>query len=111
MRRVLRYSYPYRYKIMGMLVMILTTTGLTLLTPLILRDLIDRTIPSGDVNRLIWLALALLVIPLLRGIISVFQRQLNAQVGEESSTTCGWPCFRACSVCRCAFSPIPKSAS
>jgi len=82
MRRVLRYSYPYRYKIMGMLVMILTTTGLTLLTPLILRDLIDRTIPSGDVNRLIWLALALLVIPLLRGIISVFQRQLNAQVGE-----------------------------
>jgi ATP-binding cassette, subfamily B, bacterial len=82
MQRVLGYSKPYRWQIAGMLVMILLTTGLTLLTPLILRDLVDRTIPTGDINRLVLLALGLLLIPALGGIINVVQRRLNAWVGE-----------------------------
>ncbi len=47
-----------------------------------MRDLIDKTIPSRDLNRLIWLAAALLGIPLASGLINVFQRRLNAAVGE-----------------------------
>lgn len=43
-----------------MLLLILSNTGLTLLNPLILRDLIDKTIPAGNITRLIWLSLALL---------------------------------------------------
>lgn len=82
LKRVMRYSYPYRWQIAGMLVMILFSAGLTLLSPLILRDLIDRTIPSGDLNRLVLLALALLLIPAFGGVINVFQRRLNASVGE-----------------------------
>ncbi len=82
MQRVLSYSKPYRWQIAGMLAMILLTTGLTLLTPLILRDMIDRTIPAGDVNRLVLLALGLLLIPALGGAINVVQRRLNAWVGE-----------------------------
>ena len=54
----------------------------TLLTPLILRDLIDNTIPSGNVTRLIFLALALLLIPVIGGAIGIVQRRLNALVGE-----------------------------
>jgi ATP-binding cassette, subfamily B, bacterial len=82
MLRVLGYSKPYRWQIAGMLAMILLTTGLTLLTPLILRDLIDRTIPSGDIDRLVLLALGLLLIPAIGGGINVIQRRLNASVGE-----------------------------
>jgi len=82
LKRVLRYSQPYRWKIIGMLVLILASTGLALLTPLIMRTLIDQTIPQGNVKQLVWLAFAMLLIPALNGIISVFQRQLNAQVGE-----------------------------
>ncbi|MBN2147420.1 MAG: ABC transporter ATP-binding protein [Anaerolineales bacterium] len=82
LRRVLSYSNPYRWQIAGMLLMILFTTGLTLLTPLIMRDMIDRTIPSKDTARLMWLALALLAIPALRGVVGVAQRRLNAGVGE-----------------------------
>jgi ATP-binding cassette subfamily B protein len=63
LRRVLGYSRPYQWLIAGMLGMIILTTGLNLLNPLILRDLIDRTIPSGDLRRLAVLALALLLIP------------------------------------------------
>ena len=82
LKRVLSYGRRFRWHIAAMLVMILITTGLTLVTPLILRDLIDRTIPSGNLNRLILLALGLLLIPSLGGGINVFQRRLNAFVGE-----------------------------
>jgi ATP-binding cassette subfamily B protein len=80
--RVLGYSKPYRWKLVAMLVLILGSTGLTLLTPLILRDLIDKTIPSGNLSRLTFLAVSLLLIPVVGGVLGVFQRRLNATVGE-----------------------------
>ena len=82
MRRVLRYSYPYRWRIAGMLALILVNTGLTLLTPLILRTLIDRALPDKDLNLLVRLALGLLIIPALGGGLNVVQRRLNARIGE-----------------------------
>jgi ATP-binding cassette subfamily B protein len=82
LKRVLGYSLPYRRQLIGMLSAILIDTGLTLLTPLILRDLIDHTIPSGNINRLVLLAFALLLIPALGGLINVVQRRWNATVGE-----------------------------
>ena len=51
MKRVLAYSAAYRWHLAGMLALILASSGLSLLSPLILRDLIDNTIPSGNVNR------------------------------------------------------------
>jgi ATP-binding cassette subfamily B protein len=80
--RVLRYAGPYRWRIGGMLALILAHTGLMLATPLILRDLIDRTIPSGNIGRLVWLAVALLLVPTANGAINVVQRRLSARVGE-----------------------------
>jgi len=82
LRRVLSYSRPYRWQIAGLLVTILVTTGLTLVTPLILRDLIDNTIPQKNIPRLMVLALALLFIPALGGVLNVLSRRLNARIGE-----------------------------
>jgi ATP-binding cassette subfamily B protein len=82
LKRVVGYARPYRWHIAGMLVMILTNTGLTLLTPLILRQLIDKTIPGKNIHQLVLLALALLFIPAVGGGINVLQRRLNAFVGE-----------------------------
>ena len=80
--RVLTYARGYWWHIAGMLVTILMTTGLSLLTPLIFRNMIDVVIPAKDVNRLVWLALALLAIPAFSGAIRVVQRRLNSMVGE-----------------------------
>lgn len=80
--RVLTYARGYWWHIAGMLVTILLTTGLSLLTPLIFRNMIDVVIPAKDVNRLIWLGVALLAIPALTGVVNVFQRRLNSTVGE-----------------------------
>jgi len=80
--RVLTYARGYWWHIAGMLVTITMTTGLSLLTPLIFRNMIDVVLPAKDVQRLIWLGVALLGIPLLEGGINVIQRRLNATVGE-----------------------------
>lgn len=82
LKRVLHYAKPYRWLIGGILLLILAQTGLALLTPLILRDLLDNTIPAGDIHRLVLLAVALLLIPILNGAIRVVQRRMNARVGE-----------------------------
>jgi ATP-binding cassette subfamily B protein len=82
LKRVLDYARPYRVLIGGLLLLILAQTGLLLLTPLILRDLIDRTIPQGNTSRLIWLAIALFLIPVVNGLINVSQRRINSRVGE-----------------------------
>jgi ATP-binding cassette subfamily B protein len=80
--RVLAYAKPYWWHIGGMLVTILLTTGLSLLTPLIFRYLIDKVLPSKNLNQLTLMAAALFLVPILNGGISVIQRRLNATVGE-----------------------------
>jgi ATP-binding cassette subfamily B protein len=80
--RVLNYAKPYWGHIAGMLVLILLSTGLGLVSPLIFRTMIDTVLPSKNLNQLTLLAVALLALPILNGGISVVQRRLNVQVGE-----------------------------
>ena len=82
LKRVLDYAKPYHRQIVFMLLIILITSGLGLLSPLILRDLIDRTLPQKDLKRLIFLSIALLLIPAVNGGLNVVQRRLNATIGE-----------------------------
>ncbi len=80
--RVLQYAKPYWWHIGGMLVTILISTGLSLVTPLIFRQMIDTVLPAKNINQLTLLAFALLLVPMLNGGISVIQRRLNSAVGE-----------------------------
>jgi len=82
LKRVMKYARPYLWFILGMLAITLVNSGLSLVNPLILRDLIDRTLPNKDLQRLALLVAALLAIPLLTGGLNVLLRQLNARVGE-----------------------------
>ena len=82
LKRVMGYARPYIWLILAMLVLTLITSGLSLLNPLILRQLIDKTLPGKDLHQLVWLVVALLAIPLMTSGLNVFLRQLNARVGE-----------------------------
>lgn len=86
-RRVLGYARPYRIPIIIGLVLILIQSGIGLLTPLILRDLLDNTFPSelnplGDVARLDRLALGLILIPIVSSVIGIIIRRVNSRIGE-----------------------------
>ncbi len=80
--RVWKFARPYWIAVSGLLITILLITGLSLVSPLLYRNLIDYAIPSSDITRLNWLALGMIGIPLLNGVIGVWQRRLNSTIGE-----------------------------
>ncbi len=89
-RRVLAYANPYRVRIVIVLVLILIQSGLGLLTPLIVRDLLDHTLNQASIaadvaaaaSRLNLLALGLVLIPVISSAVGIIIRQLNSFVGE-----------------------------
>jgi ATP-binding cassette, subfamily B, bacterial len=81
-KRVLYYAKPHRLRIILVLISIIASTLLGLVSPLLFGQLIDVALPQKNVGLLDLLALGIVIIPLLTGLISVFQRQLNAAIGE-----------------------------
>ncbi|MBI2954775.1 MAG: ABC transporter ATP-binding protein [Chloroflexi bacterium] len=80
--RVSGYARPYLRRILLMLATILIISTLTLVPPLLYRDLIDTALPQRDFARLNWLAIGMISIPLLNGLVGIIQRYLSAGIGE-----------------------------
>lgn len=80
--RVWRFATPYQGQVLLLLLTIMLISGLSLISPLLFRALIDQAIPERDFTLLNWLALGMVGIPIINGVIGVWQRQLNSAVGE-----------------------------
>ena len=81
--RVWGFARPYTRHVLLLLVSIILTTGITLVSPLLMRSLIDDAIPNADTRLLNMLALGLIAVPVLNGVVGVWQRDLSAYVGES----------------------------
>ncbi len=81
-KRVFGYARPYVRPILVMLAIILAITLLSLIPPLLVRDLIDTALPQRDLGRLNLLALGMIAIPLVTGLLGVGQRYLGSSIGE-----------------------------
>ncbi len=82
LRRVARYALPYWKLVVVILATILLISLLSLIPPLLIRALIDSAIPNGDLRQLNWLALGMIVVPLVNGLLGVAQRYASAVIGE-----------------------------
>ncbi|MDE0138361.1 MAG: ABC transporter ATP-binding protein [bacterium] len=82
LRRVFAYGKPYRMLLVGVLVTILVVSGLTVVPPLLIRDLVDNAIPAADVGRLTFLGVAMVVVPLISVSVGALQRWMSATAGE-----------------------------
>ena len=82
LRRVGQYAWPYWAGVVVMLTTIVAISVLSLLPPLLLRDLIDTALPKRDMGRLNLLALGMIAVPLANGLIGVAQRYASSRVGE-----------------------------
>lgn len=80
--RVWSYARPYRGAIIFVLLGIFTGTLLDRIAPLLVRTLIDAAIPQRNIGLLNLLALGLIGIPLVGGLVDVWQRRYSARVGE-----------------------------
>jgi ATP-binding cassette subfamily B protein len=83
MRRVLGFFLPYKRQVALTLVAILLVSGLGLVNPYLLKLIIDRAIPQRDLD-LLYLYVALMVtIPIVTGLIGVWQTYLNTVTGQR----------------------------
>lgn len=81
--RLLRYLKPYRLRMVLALGLLFITTGLGLVFPLILRDLLDIVLDSADLTELNNITVLLLAVFGTQSILQVFQRFNLAYVGER----------------------------
>lgn len=81
--RVWDFARPYTRQVVMLLISILLTTAITLVSPLLMRSLIDDAIPNANRRLLNLLAVGLIAVPVLNGVVGVWQRDLSAFVGES----------------------------
>jgi len=82
LRRVAGYARPYAGQVLIILATLIVISGLSLLPPLLIRDLLDRALPNRDISRLNLLALGMVVVPVVNGLLGVAQRFASASIGE-----------------------------
>lgn len=82
-RRVGALFNPYRTRLAGVLSLILVSAGLGIVTPFLLRDVLDTALPERDNALLSALVGGMIAIAILTGTIGVWQTLLSNQVGQS----------------------------
>jgi len=82
LRRVAGYAWPYWVWAVLMVGLIILSSLINLIPPLLYRDLIDNALPNGNMARLNLLALGVIGVPLIVGLLDLVQRFLSASIGE-----------------------------
>ena len=81
LRRVVRLYSPYRLQLGTVITLVLVTAALGVVTPLLIREIIDNAIENRDRPLLIWLVSAIIGITALSGVFNLLQAYLNTKVG------------------------------
>jgi ATP-binding cassette subfamily B protein len=74
---------PYRRRLSAVLGLIALSAGLGIVTPFLLRDVLDVAIPHHDTTLLAWLVGAMIAISVATAVISVGQTWLSNVVGQR----------------------------
>jgi ATP-binding cassette subfamily B protein len=82
-RRIAALFAPYRRRLSAVLGLIALSAGLGMVTPFLLRDVLDHAIPDGDTTLLAWLVGAMIAISVATGVIGVGQTWLSNLVGQR----------------------------
>jgi ATP-binding cassette subfamily B protein len=82
-RRIAALFRPYRRRLGAVLALIALSAGLGMVTPFLLRDILDQAIPQNDTTLLTWLVAAMVAIAIATGVIGVGQTWLSNLVGQR----------------------------
>src|SRR3990172_3401304 len=82
LRRVWGYGRPYLRPLAFLLSIIVVTSLVELVPPLLYRDLFDNVLPNRDYGRLALLGVLMLAVPLVNSLVGVGERVLSARIGE-----------------------------
>ncbi len=83
LRRVARLFEPYRMRLSGLLALIFLAAGLGVVSPFLLRGVLDTAIPQHDTRLLTLLVGGMIVLSVLTSVIGVAQTWISNQVGQR----------------------------
>ncbi|HEY3191087.1 MAG TPA: ABC transporter ATP-binding protein, partial [Solirubrobacteraceae bacterium] len=83
LRRIARLFRPYRGRLAAVLALIALSAGLAMVSPFLLREVLDVAIPQADTTLLTWLVLGMIAISVVTGALGVGQTWLSNVVGQR----------------------------
>jgi len=81
--RIAALFVPYRHRLGAVVALIMLGSGLSALSPFLLRSVLDRAIPRHDTSLLTLLVLGMIAIGIATGALSVAQTWLSNMVGQR----------------------------
>ena len=82
-RRVLRLFSPYRWRLAAVIGLIVFSSGLGVISPFLLRGVLDTALPDHDATLLTELVLGMIAIAIATGAISVGQTYMSNVIGQR----------------------------
>jgi ATP-binding cassette, subfamily B, bacterial len=83
LRRIGRLFAPYRVRLSGLLALIFLSAGLGVISPFLLRGVLDTAIPHRDTSLLTLLVGGMILLSIIGGVIGVAQTWISNQVGQR----------------------------
>ena len=81
--RIARLFKPYRARLASVLALIGLSAGLSMISPFLLREVLDKAIPEADTALLTWLVAGMVAISVATGALGVAQTWLSNLVGQR----------------------------
>ncbi len=82
-RRIVRLFGPYRRRLAAVSALIVFSAGIGVISPFLLREVLDEAIPQENVGLLSALVAGMVAIPIVTGVLGVWQTLLSNQVGQS----------------------------
>ncbi|MEV6693549.1 ABC transporter ATP-binding protein [Micromonospora sp. NPDC051196] len=83
LRRIGRLFTPHRSALAGVTAIIVASSIIAMATPFLLRTVIDRALPEGDVTLLVWLVLGMVAVAAVTAVLGVVQTWISTRVGQQ----------------------------
>ena len=83
LRRIFPLFRPYWRRLAAVCALIFFAAAIGVISPFLLREVLDVAIPEDNVRLLTWLVAGMVAIPIVSGVVMVFQTLLSNQVGQS----------------------------
>jgi ATP-binding cassette subfamily B protein len=83
LRRIARLFIPYRLRLARLLALIFLGSILSVASPFLLREAINKGIVGHDLTLLTWMVAGMIALAIINGVISVAQTWISNQVGQR----------------------------
>ena len=83
LRRLWKIVTPYRWQFIGGTILLLCGVALGLIPPLLIRQIIDKAIPTHNMQLVILLAIGMIAFPLLSALLGLLQNYISVLVAQS----------------------------